>query len=578
MNEDTDKVKYITDFFKELAFKESTHEYFLNSNSISISVSGIVHKFVIPFDIEGKSCSTAKKMCLSQEEVKEQWKKKAEDACTQGTKVHKFAEQYTFNRRYKPTNGYERAVTNFFKCLPEHIIPVAVEVKMYHKKYVFAGTCDTLLFNKTTGNYILTDYKGLPLSTPIFTNNGWKTMGTISIKDKVYDKEGKLCSIKNISSIHNKKCLKIKFNNGEEIISDFEHRWEVSRANSVWSKDYVMTTQEIKEFIDDKKQNGKYNTGINILKIKNPKPLYNKSIKLPIDPYVFGVWLGDGHKIDGKITQANKKVWDDIERRGYKLGKDVSQNNSGKAQTRTVFGLAAQLRLLGLKNNKHVPSIFLQGSEEQRIELLRGFMDADGYFNKKRKRFVITTTKNNQVEFSVQLLGSLGIKSTVIPCLKYCNNKEIQGWDICFYTSLNPFLNRNEDIKVYKKQNNQDYRNIISVEEVNTLPTKCIEVDSESHTYLYGHSFIKTHNTNYDLFKNFARQKLLGCFSDLLENNFNKYQIQLSLYQLLFEQTGLKIEDRRIIHLRESGDFLIYKTEDYTERLQYYLENEYNRN
>ena len=64
----------------------------------------------------------------------------------------------------------------------------------------------------------------------------------------------------------------------------------------------------------------------------------------------------------------------------------------------------------------------------------------------------------------------------------------------------------------------------------------------------------------------------------LLENNFNKYQIQLSLYQLLFEQTGLKIEDRRIIHLKESGDFLIYKTEDYTERLQYYLENGYNRN
>lgn len=113
MKKDTDKVKYITDFFKELVFKENSHEYFLNSNSVSISVSGIVHKFVTPFDTEGKSYTTAKKMCLSQEEVKEQWKKKAEDACIQGTKVHKFAEQYTFNRRYKPTDGYERAVTKF---------------------------------------------------------------------------------------------------------------------------------------------------------------------------------------------------------------------------------------------------------------------------------------------------------------------------------------------------------------------------------------------------------------------------------------------------------------------------------
>ena len=570
----TPEVKYINHFFQGLEFDELTHRYSLNGVSIPVSVSGIVGNFKKPFPFEEKSKKVALQEGVTQQEIKDRWTNKKNKACELGTRVHFFGEKYTFDRNIAAQNDYEEAIVKFWDCLPSHIVPVMVEVRMYHKKYRFAGTCDTLLYNTHTGKYILTDYKGLPLSTPIFTNNGWKTMGTISIKDKVYDKEGKLCSIKNISSIHNKKCLKIKFNNGEEIISDFEHRWEVSRANSVWSKDYVMTTQEIKEFIDDKKQNGKYNTGINILKIKNPKPLYNKSIKLPIDPYVFGVWLGDGHKIDGKITQANKKVWDEIERRGYKLGKDVSQNNSGKAQTRTVLGLAAQLRLLGLKNNKHIPSIFLQGSEEQRIELLRGFMDADGYFNKKRKRFVITTTKNNQVEFSVQLLGSLGIKSTVIPCLKYCNNKEIQGWDICFYTSLNPFLNRNEDIKVYKKQNNQDYRNIISVEEVNTLPTKCIEVDSESHTYLYGHSFIKTHNTNEDLFKNFAGERLLHCFSDLLKNDFNCYQIQLSLYQILFEQTGLQIEDRRIIHLKPNGDFTLYQTEDYTDRLLYYLENQ----
>ena len=38
---------------------------------------------------------------------------------------------------------------------------------------------------------------------------------------------------------------------------------------------------------------------------------------------------------------------------------------------------------------------------------------------------------------------------------------------------------------------------------------------------------------------------MLERFSNLLENSFNKYQIQLSYYQILLEQTGIEVSSRK---------------------------------
>lgn len=73
--------------------------------------------------------------------------------------------------------------------------------------------------------------------------------------------------------------------------------------------------------------------------------------------------------------------------------------------------------------------------------------------------------------------------------------------------------------------------------------------------------------TNKDLFKNFAGQTLTGPFSGLLDNPYNKYQIQLSLYQILFEQTGLEVSHRKIIHLKEN-EYALYDAENYTDILK----------
>jgi hypothetical protein len=83
------------------------------------------------------------------------------------------------------------------------------------------------------------------------------------------------------------------------------------------------------------------------------------------------------------------------------------------------------------------------------------------------------------------------------------------------------------------------------------------------------------YKTNEDLYKNYKGQRMLKPFEDLLDNPFNKYQIQLSLYQLLFELTGYKVEKREIVWFKPDGTFQILEATDLTPKLKEYYFNEY---
>ena len=82
---------------------------------------------------------------------------------------------------------------------------------------------------------------------------------------------------------------------------------------------------------------------------------------------------------------------------------------------------------------------------------------------------------------------------------------------------------------------------------------------------------IGDYKTNEDLSKNFMGKTLLPPFEFLLENDLNKYQIQFSIYQILFEQTGFEVEKRVLIWLRPDGTYEKYFTEDYTQLIKNYL-------
>ena len=149
----------IENFFNGLTFEELSHRYYLGTRPLYTSVSGMVKEFANPFDVYTKSLKKALEEGVCQKEILDRWEEKKIKASKLGTETHSFGEKYVFDRDLIPSNGYEKAVVNFWKIIPEHIVPVVTELRMYHKRYLFAGTCDILLFNKNTGEYILCDYK-----------------------------------------------------------------------------------------------------------------------------------------------------------------------------------------------------------------------------------------------------------------------------------------------------------------------------------------------------------------------------------------------------------------------------------
>ena len=85
---------------------------------------------------------------------------------------------------------------------------------------------------------------------------------------------------------------------------------------------------------------------------------------------------------------------------------------------------------------------------------------------------------------------------------------------------------------------------------------------------------IGDYKTNKDLFKHY--NNMLKPFELMEDSSYNKYQIQLSYYQILLEQLGFKISDRMLVWLK--GDsYEIYHPNNFTNLLKIY-ENEKRRN
>jgi hypothetical protein len=149
----------ITEPFKELSFEEQRHKYFVKGNAINKSVSSLIGEFYEHFDAKQVAPYSAIKMGLTTEEVLAHWATINQESRDRGHRVHNFGEVYQFNRNLRPSCPQEEAIVKFWQEVPEHILPVAAELRMYHFKHLFAGTADIILFDTKTQTYIIADYK-----------------------------------------------------------------------------------------------------------------------------------------------------------------------------------------------------------------------------------------------------------------------------------------------------------------------------------------------------------------------------------------------------------------------------------
>lgn len=276
------------------------------------------------------------------------------------------------------------------------------------------------------------------------------------------------------------------------------------------------------EHILSLKETGKYNI-INIplneyLKknktFKHTHKLWSTKVefeesKITIDPYMIGLWLGDGDKNRVSITTADSEIVNYLENTAKNYNLKVYKNNlknnksdvyclTGENWTNNKNELLNEFRNYGLidKNKnytKFIPDIYLHNSIENRKKLLSGLIDSDGYIS--NNCYLITTKYSELADQIVYLCKSLGYMATKskkdvkkYPKNTYYNINISGDFDLNSYILL--------DRKKHKSRNQKKNVNLFSfdVEHIGYDDYFGFELDG-NHLYLL-QDFVVTHNTH----------------------------------------------------------------------------------
>ena len=398
--------------------------------------------------------------------------------------------------------------------------------------------------------------KALSLDTPIPTKDGWTTMGDLKISDEILGSNGKITKVKTITEImENHKCYRVSFDNGDSVIADEDHLWKI--GSSFWEDTEKIKTT--KKLIEDFKKQQACSTNIYI---NLPDAVEFPEKELPIDPYILGIWLGDGHSSDSRFTQLYsdmEEISKHIISEGYFLKEAQGSNKREKCSTWNIIGLYSKLRINNLIHNKHIPKKYLRSSINQRLALIQGLMDTDGTCD-KRGICLFSQKKKEIIDSFREILSSLGIKSRV-------RSRIIKGqiyYSVIFKThKFNCFrLTRKlkrQNIQIGKERKNTNVLYIKNIEEVNSVPVKCIQVENEDHMFLCGTTMIPTHNSttlvayflHYILFN---KHKKIGILANKRETAIEllaKVQLAFELLPMWLQQ-GVKVWNKTRIEL-ENG-------------------------
>jgi len=145
-----------------------------------------------------------------------------------------------------------------------------------------------------------------------------------------------------------------------------------------------------------------------------------KKTKHIIDPYMVGMWLGDGNSREPTITTCDSEVIDYVYNfaKDHKLSVRVKADNISyhvtckKAGGKNIF--LSELKRLSLIKNKHIPLEYMLDSQENRLLLLAGIIDSDGSRGPKNKRVYDIVQKNKTLAYDImELARSVGFHSVV---------------------------------------------------------------------------------------------------------------------------------------------------------------------
>jgi hypothetical protein len=271
-----------------------------------------------------------------------------------------------------------------------------------------------------------------------------------------------------------------------------------------------------------------------------------KEQEIPIDPYLLGVWLGDGTSSCLNVTSIDFEIVDWL--RDYVKNNNFTllmyDNNGKKAplyKIREKHGKKAKIwdefLKLDLKNNKHIPQIYISNSKDIRLKILAGLLDTDGWYN-SRHGYEITLANEVLANDTKRLADSLGFITHIRKKKTTCNYNNFVGeaWRLSIYgkgTEEIPCKIERKKYEINGKHNhNEDYLSSLEIVSLGLGDFVGFEIDGDNLfcladgtvTHNSGKSLISSTIGSFQLHKLLAMEdpakqlgqiphyKLSGCF------------------------------------------------------------------
>jgi deoxycytidine triphosphate deaminase len=349
--------------------------------------------------------------------------------------------------------------------------------------------------------------KALALDTPIPTPGGWRTMGDLTPGDLVFDETGAPTRVVDATPpMLGRPCRQVLFSDGQRITADASHQWvtvDKHGRRHGRQRAAVRTTDEI---AGSMRVDGELNHHV---PLAGPVQ-YPPRIDLPIEPYTLGAWLGDGTTTKAEITSVDPEVLEQISGDGftvqptgyghhlYRIGGIGQTRDSATGRYARNGSLSSLLRNLGLMDGKFVPRPYLEAGIGQRLALLQGLMDTDGYVDAVAGRCEFTNMNEGVADAVLELAASLGFRP-----VKSIGRAMLNGIDHgpkyrIKFTPDRPVFRLPRKLARQKAADARfhRFRSIDVVRPVPSVPVRCIEVASPSGIFLASKSFIPTHNSS----------------------------------------------------------------------------------
>lgn len=348
----------------------------------------------------------------------------------------------------------------------------------------------TILSGKPGEGKLLAD------ETSVFTKNGWKTHGDLVVGDEVIGRNGSFVKVTHVFP-KGYANMKLTFNNNEVLYCHENHEWVTNLHFGSGYKEKIMTTKEL----FDKKERGFTHP----LRLIQRQPLMGMKVDLAVKPYTLGVWLGDGRNGNPDVCSSKKDICvieSIIRDDGYEIAWQTEHKLTGVM----YFGLKRlreQLQKYDMchsrkKKEKYIPQDYLIAELPQRLELLAGLLDTDGYYDKEKHGYTYSTCSERLRDTFMDLIHTFGWTCNYTIQKAKLSTSGIQGRKDCYLIQFIPIglsipcrveRKRQDMIKEYSKR----MVSIRNIEYCSPKQGNCIEV--EGGIYCVGKTMIPTHNS-----------------------------------------------------------------------------------